>query len=102
MAHRYLALAEARAIARRFSVSLPRVGCEVSLGDGRWLSSTGHAQFGWFGRDDVPSRAPFSVRCRCEESLRPGEPRGCTAECPARAAEAAPKKRNPRSRGARS
>lgn len=71
---------EARRVARRFQVKLPRTGYEVSLGDGRWLSSTGHAQFGWF--DKPAGTKPFSLTCRCDETLRRGEPRGCTADCP--------------------
>jgi hypothetical protein len=73
---------EAKRIAKRFGVRVPRVGYEVSLGDKRWLSSTGHAQFGWFERPAV--KAPFEVKCRCDEELRRGEPRGCAADCPVR------------------
>ncbi len=70
---------EARRIAKRFDVRLPRVGYEISLGDGRWLSSTGHFQLGWF---ESRAKAPFEVRCRCSDTLRPGELRGCAAGCP--------------------
>lgn len=80
MRSRDIDYAEARRIARQFEVKLPRVGYEMSLGNGRWLSSTGHAQFGWFDKPD--STKPFSVRCRCDETLRPNEPRGCEASCP--------------------
>lgn len=72
---------KARKIAKQFGVKLPRVGYEVSLGDGRWIRSTGHAQFGWF---DSAAKHPFTIVCRCDETLRPGEPRGCTATCPNR------------------
>lgn len=78
-ARREVSASEARKIAKRFGVRVPRVGYEMSLGDGRWLSSTGHAQFGWF---ESTAGKPYVVRCRCNEELRPGEPRGCTADCP--------------------
>lgn len=81
MSRREVSAREARAIAKRFGVRMPRMGYEVSLGDGRWLGSTGHHQFGWFERS---AQKPFEVRCRCDEELRRFEPRGCTADCPAR------------------
>ena len=83
MTRREVSATEARKIAKRFGVRVPRVGYEVSLGSGRWLGSTGHAQFGWFERS---SKKPFDVRCRCDEELRRGEPRGCAADCPVRGA----------------
>ncbi len=79
VASRAIGHAEARRIAQRFGVRLPRVGYEMSLGNGRWLRSTGHFQFGWF---ESRARTPFEVRCRCSDTLRPGEPRGCVAGCP--------------------
>lgn len=78
---REISRAEARRIAKQYGVRLPRIGYEMSLGDGRWLSSTGHAQFGWFGSH---AKQPFTITCRCDETLRPGEPRGCAATCPNR------------------
>lgn len=79
MTSRAVTLAEARCIAKRFGVKLPRVGYEMSLGDGMWLTSTGHFQFGWFG---AAAKTPFYVSCRCFDTLRPGEPRGHVATCP--------------------
>jgi hypothetical protein len=78
-ASRAVGRAEAERIAKRFDVRLPRVGYETSLGDGRWLSSTGHFQFGWFSSR---AKTPFEVRCRCSDALRSGEPRGCAVGCP--------------------
>ena len=78
-ANRAVNRAEAERIAKQFGVSLPRVGYEMSLGNGRWLSSTGHFQLGWF---ESQTKTPFEVRCRCSDTLRLGEPRGCAAECP--------------------
>jgi len=78
-ASRAVSHAEAKRIAKRFGVRPPRVGYEMSLGDGRWLSSTGHFQFGWL---ESRAKTPFAVRCRCSDTLRPGEPRGCAAGCP--------------------
>lgn len=80
MTRREVSAREARAIAKRFGVRVPRVGYEMSLGGGRWLGSTGHAQFGWFER--LACKMPYEVKCRCDEELRPGEPRGCTVDCP--------------------
>ena len=71
---------EAKRIAKSFGVKLPRVGYEMSLGDRRWLRSNGHAQFGFF--DKPADTKPFCVMCRCDETLRPNEPRGCTTTCP--------------------
>lgn len=84
MSRREVSATEARAIAKQFAVRMPRVGYEISLGEGRWLGSTGHHQFGWFERGN---RKPFEVRCRCEGELRRGEPRGCRADCPVREAK---------------
>lgn len=84
-ASRAVSRAEAKRIAKRFGVHLPRVGYETSLGDGRWLSSTGHFQFGWFSSG---AKTPFETRCRCSDMSRPGEPRGCEAGCPVSAAQA--------------
>lgn len=55
----YVAASDALRIAQAYEVPVPRVGYEVSLGNGLWLQSTGHAQFGWFGRPRCP--APFRV-----------------------------------------
>lgn len=79
MKTRYLTAAEARRVARQFKVKVPRVGYEMSLGGGRRLNSTGHFQFGWIGS---AAPQPFSLTCRCDETLRPNEPRGCEATCP--------------------
>ena len=77
--HREVSLAEAKRIAAKFNVKLPRVGYEMSLGSGMWLVSTGHFQFGWF---ESKEKHPFEVRCRCYETLRHGEPRGHLVTCP--------------------
>lgn len=71
--HRNVGLCEARRIARRFEVKLPKVGYEVSLGDGTWLGSNGHFQFGFF--EKPVDTMPFNVRCRHDE---------CPATCPAK------------------
>lgn len=49
-------------MARVFRVRIPRVGYEVSLGDGAWLGSNGHFQFGFFEKPE--GTKPFHVRCR--------------------------------------
>lgn len=49
--------AEARALAREHGVRVPHTGYEVALGNGLWLASAGHHQFGWFG-----SHAPTPFR----------------------------------------
>ncbi len=64
---------EARRIARRFKVRLPRVGYEVCLGDGVWLASSGHFQFGFF--EKPADTKPFNVRCRHDT---------CPTTCPAK------------------
>lgn len=79
MSHRPVTHAEARRIAKRFGVRLPRVGYEMSLGGGMWLASTGHAQFGWF---ESTAKTPFEVRCRCYDALLPSEPCRHVATCP--------------------
>jgi hypothetical protein len=90
-ADRDLTYEEAKALAKRFKVKLPPVGHEVHLGAKRWLSSTGHHQFGWFG---LPKELlPFRVRCACSDHLRPGEERGCTQDCPVRKPEPSPRGR---------
>lgn len=71
-ASRAVSHAEAKRIAKRFGVRLPRVGYEMSLGDGRWLASTGHSQFGWF---ESRAKTPFEIRCHCTGT-------NCVAECP--------------------
>jgi len=38
----------ARKVAKAYGIRLPRVGYEIATGDGLWLASTGHFQFGWF------------------------------------------------------
>lgn len=76
--YRQVSAKEARKIARRYGVKLPRMGYEVALGGGLWLGSTGHAQFGWVA---TPASQPYLVTC-------PGE---CAASCPCR--EPAPKVR---------
>lgn len=52
--YRPLSLAQARRLVRAYGVRLPRVGYEICLvvWNGRevWLTSTGHSDFGWFGR----------------------------------------------------
>ena len=48
----------ARKVAKQYHVRLPRVGYEVSLGNGLWLASTGHFQFGWFGSG---AKTPFRL-----------------------------------------
>lgn len=70
--------AEARRIARWFQVSLPRVGYEMSLGEGRWIRSTGHAQFGWF---ESTATQPFTIVCRCEGTCPPSCPNVAMADC---------------------
>lgn len=80
MVSRELTVQEAQAIARRFKVKLPKMGYEVSLGAKRWLRSTGHSDFGWF--DKPPDTKPYELTCRCDEELRPREPRGCPKDCP--------------------
>lgn len=47
---RDLTIQEARGIARLADVKLPRMGYEVYLGAGFWLSSNLHFQFGSFGK----------------------------------------------------
>jgi len=59
-----LSVREARKLAKAEGVKLPRVGYEVSLGDGRWIASTGHFQFGWIGR---APKAPFVLRDERQE-----------------------------------
>lgn len=49
---------QARKLAKREGVKLPRVGYEMSLGNGRWLRSTGHAQFGWFENN---AKTPYEL-----------------------------------------
>jgi hypothetical protein len=39
---------KAHKLARDNGIHTPRVGYEVSLGNGLWLQSTGHSDFGWF------------------------------------------------------
>lgn len=46
-------------LAREYGVRLPRVGYEVSLGNGLWIASTGHAQFGWF---ESRAKTPYRLR----------------------------------------
>lgn len=84
---RPVSAAEARRIAKSAGVKLPRVGYEMSLGNGRWISSAGHSDFGFF--DKPKGTKPFSIKCRCEdtsasgETLRPWEKaRACPIECP--------------------
>lgn len=72
--HRDVSHDEAKRIAARFKVSLPRVGYEMSLGEGRWIRSTGHAQFGWF---DSRAKQPFTIVCRCDETAE-----RCPDSCP--------------------
>lgn len=79
MMTRGVSAAQARKIAKSFGVRLPSVGYEMSLGGRRWIRSTGHADFGWF---ESTARQPFEIVCACDETLRRGEPRGCTADCP--------------------
>jgi hypothetical protein len=73
MVRRDVGLREARRIAKCSGVRLPKVGYEVSLGDGVWLSSNGHFQFGFF--EKPAGTKPFNVRCRHSE---------CPAMCPAK------------------
>jgi hypothetical protein len=44
-----LSAAKARKVAKAYKVKMPRCGYEVSLGNGLWLASAGHFQFGAFG-----------------------------------------------------
>jgi hypothetical protein len=45
---RDLTLREARKLAKVLNIRLPRMGYEVSLGNGLWLAASGHHQFGTF------------------------------------------------------
>lgn len=63
---------EARRVAQSFGVRMPRVGYEVSLGNGAWLSSNGHFQFGFFEKPEDTKL--FHVRCRHDP---------CPETCPA-------------------
>jgi hypothetical protein len=56
---RDLTLREARKLAKVHSIRLPRVGYEVSLGNGLWLAASGHFQFGTFALS--PHTKPFRV-----------------------------------------
>lgn len=58
---------QARKLAREHGVRLPRVGYEISLGNGLWLASTGHADFGWF---ESTAPTPFRLHGFKEEDER--------------------------------
>lgn len=75
---RQVSKAEASRIAKRHGVRLPRPGYEMSLGNGRWISSNGHAQFGFF--EKPKGTKPFSITCRCDENINTRT--ACPVECP--------------------
>lgn len=54
-----LTLSQARKVAKSYGIRLPRVGYEVATGDGLWLASTGHFQFGWFASK---AKTPYTLR----------------------------------------
>jgi len=62
---RDLTLKEARKLAREFKVKLPRMGYQVSLGNGQWLASSGHFQFGTFSqsKDTKPFYLYGQIKC---------------------------------------
>jgi hypothetical protein len=56
---RDLTLREARKLAKVHNIRLPRMGYEVSLGNGLWLTASGHHQFGTFTLS--PHTKPYRV-----------------------------------------
>lgn len=77
---RQVSAAEARKIAKQYGVKLPRVGYEMSIGNGRWIRSAGHSQFGFF--EQPKGTKPYSIVCRCHAGSLMRELPACPVECP--------------------